>query len=938
MITGLHSFENHGLHAAALAGSDIDVLRAIDAGADINALDSMGRVAIMCAVAGERWNEVDALNDASFMTKERLNAIEAMLRHSGISLYTLNAPQSSLQGVTPLGVAAWLNAVEIVRVLLEDSAGTVAVDGMDTHGATALMYAARDGRLEVVKLLLSHGARPDFRDINHRTSIQFALAHPHPQILWLCELILRRHRWRESQTSDRCRLFQQSESHLLELVRSSIVQPFSHPPAHHHHPETNATRHLPYPNLNSPPASTVFDQVSLTRATRIILSCIDSNDLPFLYSLLFAPPPSYDAPATRYPLSVPLLVNWLDEATGWSPLHYCASVDCPNVLILDALYCAGADVALVTRDEEATVLHVLAMLARLPDRECEDEEIYETRLGGLYDFTMHLIGDLRAPLAARNKNDETCIHIAAERGMSIELLKMFLECDSTGSVRELRNARGLTALEVAKPEFRVAFGKDVEKLRCVSSLSMRTIRQSESFSSLASYPAWRCSSYGMSQSDTASFVSEKASPVDGGACYEPLVSSCPQESPEELSIVTTHRSQLIDSTSALSRRILQVFRMRMEEVFKALDELVADVNKIKGLGEAVDRAAEEKAKALGIKRVLRRQKVLGSEDSQTTAVSLLSPESAYDIPIALDKKSKKGPRSLPKSPSLLSLLLPKPDCHIHGSSTPSLPILSHASWNGLFNTSSCIRLDQTKQECQALQEKIKEIEHGFASSGHSHHGKESRLRAWIRKVVVMVTTTMTPPRILEPRDDDKSSETNVTGKCDEANDPAIEAVLRTSKVVLDAASQDLQSMEQTLKAAEEYASLANQYISRAERVMNRALKRRQDMLLGAKTPGLLLSAPHVAEPSPSSNPRGPQPSRSAASSIVSLSMTANNNDEAAADNGDEDEDTRIIRRLLLRKIEAQVAGAWDEMDRVDSWLRVTKEVIRGVKRRAYLYL
>lgn len=38
----------------------------------------------------------------------------------------------------------------------------------------------------------------------------------------------------------------------------------------------------------------------------------------------------------------------------------------------------------------------------------------------------------------------------------------------------------------------------------------------------------------------------------------------------------------------------------------------------------------------------------------------------------------------------------------------------------------------------------------------------------------------------------------------------------------------------------------------------------------------------------------------------------------------------------MRKIEAQMAGAWDETERVVACLRVVKEAIRGVKRRAYL--
>lgn len=174
-----------------------------------------------------------------------------------------------------------------------------------------------------------------------------------------------------------------------------------------------------------------------------MIFCIESGDLPFLYSVLFPPLITHDSPAKRYPLSVPLLINRPDEKTGWSPIHYCAGSERPNVHILDALYCAGTDVALFTRDEEMTALHILAMLARLPNRSTEtDDETYEIRLAELRDFAVHLICDLRAPLAARDKNDETCIHIAAERGMCLELLMILLECDTTGVVRELRNSRG----------------------------------------------------------------------------------------------------------------------------------------------------------------------------------------------------------------------------------------------------------------------------------------------------------------------------------------------------------------------------------------------------------------------------------------------------------------------------------------------------------------
>lgn len=44
-----------------------------------------------------------------------------------------------MRGVTPLGLAAWLNLPEVVKMLLEQCPGLVSVDGMDTLGATPLM-------------------------------------------------------------------------------------------------------------------------------------------------------------------------------------------------------------------------------------------------------------------------------------------------------------------------------------------------------------------------------------------------------------------------------------------------------------------------------------------------------------------------------------------------------------------------------------------------------------------------------------------------------------------------------------------------------------------------------------------------------------------------------------------------------------------------------
>ena len=89
----------------------------------------------------------------------------------------------------------------------------------DPHEFTFCLDAARDGRVEVVHDLvrmipafrfafsvkqvmrsqLMNGARPDYRDVNHRSSIQYALKHP--QVLWLCESALRRCRASDSAVS-----------------------------------------------------------------------------------------------------------------------------------------------------------------------------------------------------------------------------------------------------------------------------------------------------------------------------------------------------------------------------------------------------------------------------------------------------------------------------------------------------------------------------------------------------------------------------------------------------------------------------------------------------------------------------------------------------------------------------------------------------------------
>lgn len=136
-------------------------------------------------------------------------------------------------------------------------------------------------------------------------------------------------------------------------------------------------------------------------------------------------------------MSVPVLVN-LPDAKGWSLIHHALSVKFPSIELLDSLYCAGADMALFTANEQWTPLHVLAQSHLLLNEDSDSTT-------SLYELVVHLVRDLRAPLSALDKDDETCIHIAAERGCSLELLACLLEVDRNG-VQNLKNSRGYVFL------------------------------------------------------------------------------------------------------------------------------------------------------------------------------------------------------------------------------------------------------------------------------------------------------------------------------------------------------------------------------------------------------------------------------------------------------------------------------------------------------------
>lgn len=85
-------------------------------------------------------------------------------------------------GWTALMYAARDGSIEIARALIESGAN---VDASDRMGGTALMYASRDGHFEVVCALLAAGANVDAADEDGETALDLAQVNGHRALVEL---------------------------------------------------------------------------------------------------------------------------------------------------------------------------------------------------------------------------------------------------------------------------------------------------------------------------------------------------------------------------------------------------------------------------------------------------------------------------------------------------------------------------------------------------------------------------------------------------------------------------------------------------------------------------------------------------------------------------------------------------------------------------------
>ncbi|KAG8517651.1 Neurogenic locus notch protein 2, partial [Galemys pyrenaicus] len=137
------------LHLAARYSRADAAKRLLDAGADANAQDNMGRCPLHAAVAA------DAQGVFQILIRNRVTDLDARMH----------------DGTTPLILAARLAVEGMVAELINCQAD---VNAVDDHGKSALHWAAAVNNVEATLLLLKNGANRDMQDNKEETPLFLA--------------------------------------------------------------------------------------------------------------------------------------------------------------------------------------------------------------------------------------------------------------------------------------------------------------------------------------------------------------------------------------------------------------------------------------------------------------------------------------------------------------------------------------------------------------------------------------------------------------------------------------------------------------------------------------------------------------------------------------------------------------------------------------------
>lgn len=178
------------LYLAAGLGNASMIHRLLDAGADPNGTDSTGDTMLMAAVRAGRIDAVRRLLDAG----AQINAVEPQVGHTAL-MWAVRNNQLSLMGLLlgrgaavnartrtgtrpaarPPGAGGGSHGVGIVRSGVPPQGQQAPTPG----GMTPLLFAARDGRLDIARTLVSAGANVNAADVNGVSPLLMAISNDH---------------------------------------------------------------------------------------------------------------------------------------------------------------------------------------------------------------------------------------------------------------------------------------------------------------------------------------------------------------------------------------------------------------------------------------------------------------------------------------------------------------------------------------------------------------------------------------------------------------------------------------------------------------------------------------------------------------------------------------------------------------------------------------
>jgi ankyrin len=181
--------------SVALSTGDAAMIRMLlDAGADANQVDAAGETALMAA---SRVGVVDAVRllidrGATVTTKDKTYQqtalmvavrenkpeIVKLLIERGAQVNDKTRPGNTPNWVLPNSVPGFGHGVGIVRGGLPPRGSRAPIPG----SMTPLLYAARDGRLDIVRTLLDAGAEIEQTDANGITPLLIAITNNHPDV------------------------------------------------------------------------------------------------------------------------------------------------------------------------------------------------------------------------------------------------------------------------------------------------------------------------------------------------------------------------------------------------------------------------------------------------------------------------------------------------------------------------------------------------------------------------------------------------------------------------------------------------------------------------------------------------------------------------------------------------------------------------------------